>query len=92
MRVVLKAYPDRTYEFVIKPPPTSWFIKKNIGKPKCTNYAGHIMVDRIGVKEIYEIANIKKELDPSFKDIDLETICRVNKLLSKLQLNVLVWE
>lgn len=32
MRVVLKAYADRTYEFKIKPPPTSWFIKKCIGK------------------------------------------------------------
>ena len=61
MRVVLKAFADRSYTFVIKPPPTSWFIKRNIGKAKCTNLAGHVIIDRIALKAIYEIAQVKKE-------------------------------
>ena len=44
MRVVLKAFADRSYEFVVKPPPTSWLIKKAIGKPKCTNFADAFVV------------------------------------------------
>ncbi len=31
MKVMLLAYPDRTFNFMIKPPETSWFIKKAIG-------------------------------------------------------------
>ncbi len=77
MRVVLKAYPDRSYEFVTKPPPTSWFIKKCIGKSKTTNLAGHVLIDRIALKAIYEIAKVKQDMDPDFKVLDLETICKV---------------
>ena len=31
MRVILKAYVDRSFKFVVKPPPTSYFIKKAAG-------------------------------------------------------------
>ena len=31
MRVVLKAYIDRSFKFTVKPPPTSYFIKKASG-------------------------------------------------------------
>ena len=77
MRVVLKAFADRSYEFIVKPPPTSWLIKKAIGKPKCTNLAGHVLIDKIALKSVYEIANLKKEMDPDFKQLDLENICKV---------------
>ena len=59
LRVQLKAFPDRTFEYEIKPPPTSWFIKKMIGKQKTTNLPGHVMLDRIGLSSIYEIAKVK---------------------------------
>jgi large subunit ribosomal protein L11 len=68
MRVVLKAYADRSYEFKLKPPPTSWFIKKFIGKTKCTNLTGHVFIDRIAANAIYEIAVMKKEMDPDFAE------------------------
>jgi large subunit ribosomal protein L11 len=73
----MKAYPDRTYEFVVKPPPTSWFIKRCVGKAKTTNLAGHVLIDRLALKAVYEIALIKNELDPDFKNLDIETICKV---------------
>ena len=31
MRVILKAYIERSFKFVIKPPPTTYFIKKASG-------------------------------------------------------------
>ena len=31
MRVILKAFTDRSFKFLIKPPPSSWFIKKAAG-------------------------------------------------------------
>ncbi len=32
LRVKLSAFDDRTYTYIIKPPSTSWFIKKCLGK------------------------------------------------------------
>ena len=40
MRVILKAYVDRSYKFVVKPPPSSWFIKKAAGLHKGSDRPG----------------------------------------------------
>jgi large subunit ribosomal protein L11 len=75
LRVKLSAFDDRTYTYLIKPPPTSWFIKKCLGKERLSgnrlNRSG-----TVGIKYIYEIAKVKKELDHELKDISLESICR----------------
>lgn len=34
LRVKLNAYDDRTYTYIVKPPSTSWFIKKALGKER----------------------------------------------------------
>ena len=34
MRVKLTAFTDRSFKFIVKPPPSSWFIKKASGLPK----------------------------------------------------------
>jgi ribosomal protein L11 len=36
MRVELIAYHDRTFKFKVKSPENSWFIRKAIGKEKCS--------------------------------------------------------
>jgi len=38
--VVLEAFADRSYKFIVKPPPTSWFIKKAAGIPKGSDKPG----------------------------------------------------
>ena len=64
MRVLLKAYVDRSFTFVVKPPPTTWFIKKACGLPKGSDKPGHESVGRVSVKYVYEIAKVKQEVDP----------------------------
>jgi large subunit ribosomal protein L11 len=40
MRVILSAYVDRSFKFIIKPPPTSWFVKKAAGLQKASDKPG----------------------------------------------------
>ena len=77
MRVVLKAYVDRSYKFVVKPPPTTWFIKRASGTQKGGALPGQITAGRIGMKYLYEIAKIKFDVDPGLKEHDVEGICRM---------------
>ena len=77
MRVILKAYVDRSFKFVVKPPPTSYFIKKALGQAKGGDKPGHESAGRVSVKYIYEIAKIKQEVDPDLAEHDLEGICRM---------------
>ena len=60
MKVKLTAFTDRTFKFKIKPPETSWFLKKACGKEKFTQYAGHYGKVDISIQYIYEIAKVKK--------------------------------
>lgn len=46
-------------------------------KEKLTQYAGHVVLDFIDVRYVYEIAKIKKELDIDFQRATLESICNV---------------
>ena len=75
MRVILKAYVDRSFRFIVKPPPTSYFIKKAAGIEKGSNKPGHETAGRVSVKYIYEIAKLKQKLDADLAEHDLEGIC-----------------
>ena len=59
LRVKLSVFEDRSYKYIIKPPETSWFIKRATGKNKFTNFPGHAVDGQISVKHIYEIAKVK---------------------------------
>lgn len=58
---------------VMKSPPTSFFIKKAIGKDKGSGRTGHEKAGQIPVSHIYEIALIKQA---DLKDIPLQSICK----------------
>lgn len=67
MRVKLYAYNDGSYNFTTHLPQTSWFIKKGCagsapggGIEKGAGAAGHEEVGMIHVKQLYEIAKLKK--------------------------------
>ena len=53
MRVILKAFSDRTFVFKVKPPPTSWFIKRASGLIKGSDSNKKYKVGKIGIKYIY---------------------------------------
>ena len=72
----ITAYNDKTFKYYIKPPPTSWFVKKVLNAEKLGNHRRDV-IGFIGIKYIYEIAKTKKELDYDFVNTDLESICRV---------------
>lgn len=77
MRVILKAYIDRSFNFVIKPPPTTFFLKKAAGLEKGSAKPQHESCGRISVKYLYEIAKLKQATDPYLVEHDAEGICRM---------------
>jgi len=77
MRVKLTAYVDRSFKFVVKPPPTSWFIKKAASLEKGSTQPGNISAGRVSIKYIYEIAKIKQEVDPDLRRHDVEGIMKM---------------
>jgi large subunit ribosomal protein L11 len=72
----LFAMSNRTFTFVVKTPPTSWFIKKCAGVEKGSARPGHLPVGFITLKQVYEIAKVKKENDEHLKNLTLIGLCR----------------
>lgn len=71
MKVRLTAYTDRTFKFIVKPPETSWFLHKASSMEKFTPLPGFANEGYVGIQYIYEVAKIKKQLDPDLHKVDL---------------------
>ena len=68
--VVITAYADRTFTFVMKTPPNTYFLKKAAGVDKGTNAAGKAApVGRITTSQLREIA-AQKMVDMNANDIE----------------------
>lgn len=67
--------PDRTFTFVTKTPPVTYFLKKAAGIEKGAGKPGHEILGTINAKHVYEIATIKAT-DEHMKHLSLETIAR----------------
>jgi len=68
--VVITAYGDRSFTFVTKSPPNSYFLKKAAGIEKGSQTTGKgSTVGRVTIAQIREIAEQKME-DLNAKDID----------------------
>ena len=70
---LITVQPDRTFTFITKTPPTSYFLKKAAGIEKGTGKPGHEVVGTVSLKHIYEIAKIKR-MDEHLKHLRLEAI------------------
>ncbi|MEB3702736.1 50S ribosomal protein L11 [Candidatus Bealeia paramacronuclearis] len=57
--VVITAYADRTFSFVTKTPPNSYFIKKAAGLAKGSKTPGLAKAGQITMKQVREIAELK---------------------------------
>lgn len=57
--VVLTAYKDKSFEWEMKTPPASYFIKKAAGLSKGGERPGHGDKGYISLKHVYEIAKVK---------------------------------
>lgn len=73
MRVNLKVYSDKSYEWELKTPPSSWLIKKTAGINRCSGRPVHDMIGVISLKHLYEIAKVKQQDTPN---IPLQSVCK----------------
>ena len=67
--VVITVYKDRTFSFITKTPPASFFLKKAAGLPKASQTPGKEVVGQVTMKQVREIAE-KKMVDLNTGDID----------------------
>ncbi|MCB9958368.1 MAG: 50S ribosomal protein L11 [Rhodospirillaceae bacterium] len=67
--VVITAYGDRSFSFVTKTPPASYFLKKAAGLEKGSSTTGRGFVGQVTVDQLKEIGEIKMK-DLNANDID----------------------
>ena len=67
--VVITAYADRSFTFITKTPPNSYFLMKAAGIEKGSQTPGKGTVGKVSMKQIREIAE-KKMVDLNAKDLD----------------------
>ena len=72
--VVITAYADRTFNFVMKTPPNSYFLRKAAGLEKGSQTAGRDAVGKVTMAQIREIAKTKM---PDMNANDLDGACRM---------------
>ena len=72
--VVITAYHDRTFTFVTKTPPASYFLKKAAGLDKAAETPGKETVGAVSMAQVREIAE-KKMVDLNANDMD--AACRI---------------
>ncbi|KAJ1298853.1 hypothetical protein BS78_01G485700 [Paspalum vaginatum] len=75
MQVTLTAYKDRTFEFVVKSPSVSWFLKKAAGIETASGLPGHSVVSSLRLRHVYQIAK-QKQSDPFCKHLSIEALCK----------------
>ncbi|GMN28655.1 hypothetical protein TIFTF001_002128 [Ficus carica] len=75
MSVTITAYKDNTFDFIVKSPKVSWYLKKAAGIESGSGRAGHVEAAALSVKHVYEIAKIKQS-DPYCQYMPLESICK----------------
>ena len=72
--VVITVYADRTFSFVTKTPPNSFFLKKAAGIAKGTQTPGRETVGKVTMTQIREIAAIKM---PDLNALDIDAACQM---------------
>ncbi|XP_042481720.1 54S ribosomal protein L19, mitochondrial-like [Macadamia integrifolia] len=75
MSVTISAFKDNTFEFTVKSPSVTWYLKKAAGIESGSRLPGHVVASVLNLKHIYEIAKIKQS-DPYCQYLSLEGICK----------------
>ncbi|MEX2449380.1 MAG: 50S ribosomal protein L11 [Rhodospirillales bacterium] len=71
---VITVYADRTFSFITKTPPASFFLKKAAKLQKGTGTAGREVVGQVKMAQVREIAELKmKDLNAH----DIDAACRM---------------
>ena len=73
--VVITAYVDKSFTFIVKNPPVSYYVKKHAGLAKGCSTPGRESAGKIAISAIEEIAKIKfDEMGVSNMEAAMETI------------------
>ena len=73
--VIITVFSDKSFSFVTKSPPVSFFLKKAIGKDKGSSEPGRVVGGSIKIEQIQEIAENKmKDLNASTIDAAIEMV------------------
>ena len=73
--VVITVFSDKSFSFITKTPPVSFYLKKAIGKDKGSNEPGRVVAGSIKIEQIKEIAENKmKDLNASSIDGAIEMV------------------
>ncbi|KAL6274235.1 hypothetical protein ACE6H2_024927 [Prunus campanulata] len=75
MSVTLTVFKDNTYEFTVKSPSVSWYLKKATGVDSGSSRPKHVVASELSVRHLYEIAKVKQS-DPYCQYMPLESICK----------------
>jgi large subunit ribosomal protein L11 len=67
--------PDKSFTFLLKTPPSSWFLKKVLNLEKGSAKTGNEVIGELSVKHIYAIAQ-QKQNDPGFEGLGLDKISK----------------
>ena len=67
--VVISVYKDKTFSFVTKTPPASFFLKRAAGLDKASQTPGKETIGRVSMSQVREIAGKKME-DLNTKDLE----------------------
>ncbi|CDP16394.1 unnamed protein product [Coffea canephora] len=60
MAVVITTFKDNTFEFTVRSPLVTWYLKKAAGLEKGSRRPGHITASSLTLKHVYEIAKVKQ--------------------------------
>jgi len=72
--VVITAYADRTFTFITKTPPNSYFLRKAAGLDKGSQNPGRDVAGKVTMAQIREIAKTKM---PDMNANDIDGACRM---------------
>lgn len=75
LTTTVTSYTDRSASFVFQSPPVSFMLKRAAGVDKGSSSPGREVVGTVSLKQIYEIAKIKKH-DPHLNHLSLEALCK----------------
>lgn len=73
---LITVQPDRSFSFVTRTPPVSYFLKKAAGIEKGPARPGHEVTGTVSLKHVYEIAKIKAS-DEHMRHLPLEAVTRM---------------
>ncbi|KAJ0973537.1 hypothetical protein J5N97_021496 [Dioscorea zingiberensis] len=77
MAVTITAFKDNTFEFIVKSPSVTWYLKKAAGIESGSSRPGHVVASSITLRHVYEIA---KQISNS------TTIANLNELRASIEL------